>query len=144
MELHWPEHLPVGAMRFARPTAKLDECVRFYRDALGLAVLAEFAGHDGYDGVILGLPGSAVHMELTYRADGPAVPEPSPENQIVFYLPDAAAVAAAAGWLRSAGYSTLEPENPYWSARGTLAFADPDGWQVLLAPWVFSAVEATA
>lgn len=133
----WPAHLPVGALRFARPTARLADCVRFYRDAVGLAVLAEFSGHSGYDGVILGLPDNSVHVELTYRAADPHIPEPSPENQLVFYLPHAHAVAEVAGRLKSAGYQPVEPANPYWSARGALAFADPDGWQVLFAPWIF-------
>jgi hypothetical protein len=28
-------------------------------------------------------------------------------------------------------------ENPYWADRGAVSFADPDGWIVVLAPWVF-------
>ena len=28
----WPEHLPVGALRFGRSSAHYDQTVRFYRD----------------------------------------------------------------------------------------------------------------
>ena len=105
--------------------------MRFYRDVLGLAVLAKFCGHDGYDGVVFGLPGNTVQLELTHRASHPAIPEPSPENQIVFYLPGAAAVASVARRLHAHGHSTVAPENPYWHERGAVAFADPDGWLVL-------------
>jgi catechol 2,3-dioxygenase-like lactoylglutathione lyase family enzyme len=54
----WPGHLAVGAVRFARPTAHYDETLVFYRDALGLPVLAQWRGHDGYDGAVFGLPGT--------------------------------------------------------------------------------------
>lgn len=38
----WPEHLVVGAVRFARPAARYDEVFAFYRDGLGLPVLAQW------------------------------------------------------------------------------------------------------
>lgn len=136
---HWPNHLPVGAFRFARPAARLAECTHFYRDVLGLTVISDFTGHNGYDGVILGLPGHSVHLELTYQAADPHIPEPSSENQFVFYLPDADVVADVATRLRAAGHEPVRLENPYWSARGVLAFVDPDGWHVLFAPWVYRA-----
>ena len=50
-------------MRVARPTDRLDEVVRFYRDGLGLTKIGSFAGHAGYTGVMLGLPGAAYHLE---------------------------------------------------------------------------------
>jgi hypothetical protein len=42
-------------IRIARPTDRLDEVVAFYRDGLGLPELYRFTGHDGYDGVMIGL-----------------------------------------------------------------------------------------
>jgi len=36
----WPDHLRAGAVRFARPTAHIDECTAFYADDLGPPVLA--------------------------------------------------------------------------------------------------------
>ena len=50
----WPEHLDVGAVRFARPTARFEEILVFYRDVLGLPVLAEWRDHAGYDGAVFG------------------------------------------------------------------------------------------
>ena len=70
----WPDHLRAGAVRFARPTAHFDECRTFYGEHLGLPVLASWRGHDGYDGVVFGLPGSAVQLELTQHSD-PRIPE---------------------------------------------------------------------
>ena len=35
----WPEHLPVGALRLVRWSARYDETVTFYRDIVGLPVL---------------------------------------------------------------------------------------------------------
>ncbi|MEJ1202898.1 MULTISPECIES: VOC family protein [unclassified Streptomyces] len=139
----WPSHLDVGAVRFARPTAKYDEVIVFYRDVLGLPVLAEWRGHRGYDGVVLGLPGTPVHMELLQHGDPPRVPEPDPENQLVLYLRGGEAVAAAARRLAEHGHHPVPPVNPYWKDHGAVLFEDPDGWQVVLAPWVFGEEQPT-
>ena len=58
----WPAVLPVRCVRIARPTDQLDAVVRFYRDGLGLRELDRFAGHAGYRGVMLGLPGMEYHL----------------------------------------------------------------------------------
>ena len=133
----WPDHLPVGAVRFARPTARYDECLVFYRDDLGLPVLASWRDHDGYDGAVFGLPDASAHFELTQHGAAPSIPEPSPENQLVFYLAGPEAVAAVTERLVARGHGPVELDNPYWARRGSVAFADPDGWVVVLAPWVF-------
>jgi catechol 2,3-dioxygenase-like lactoylglutathione lyase family enzyme len=133
----WPPHLPARSFRFARPTARLEACARFYRDVVGLEVLAEFTGHDGYDGIVLGLPDRSAQLELTRRAGGPALPDPTPEHQLVLYLGDEEAVARVEGRLRGHGLEPVPAENPYWSRRGAVAFTDPDGWVVILAPWTF-------
>ena len=87
----------IGAakVRFARPTDRLDEVVRFYRDGLGLEELARFADHDGFDGVILGEPGGAWHIELTHAQGHVAGRAPTQDNLLVFYLPEEAAWRAA-------------------------------------------------
>ena len=41
-------------MRVARPTDYLKEISKMYQLGLGLNVLGQFEGHDGFDGVILG------------------------------------------------------------------------------------------
>ncbi|MFI6644066.1 VOC family protein [Streptomyces sp. NPDC050504] len=133
----WPEHLAVGAVRFARPTAAYDAVLAFYRDDLGLPVLAQWRDHSAYDGVVFGLPGAPVHMEITQHGDPPRIPEPNPENQLVLYLRGPEAVAAAGRRLRERGHEPVEAANAYWPQRGAVLFEDPDGWLVVLAPWVF-------
>ena len=58
----WPEHLPVGALRVVRWSARYDQTVIFYRDIIGLQVLETFHHSYGLDGTILGLPGGPVHL----------------------------------------------------------------------------------
>ena len=77
MENRSPDHgSPVTQVRIARPTDRLAEVVRFYRDALGLEQIASFEGHAGYDGVMLALPGRRDHLEFTTtRAAARAPPQ---------------------------------------------------------------------
>ena len=89
-----------------------------------------FADHAGYSGVMLGLPGEEVHLELTTHADGSPGPAPTRDNLLVLYLRDRAVIAAAEERLRALGHDPVEPENPYWN--DDLTFADPDGWLVVL------------
>ena len=65
----WPEFLPVAQVRVARPTDRLDDVTRFYRDALGLPDVFRFDGHAGYDGVMFGLPWTGYHLEFTTHVD---------------------------------------------------------------------------
>jgi catechol 2,3-dioxygenase-like lactoylglutathione lyase family enzyme len=127
----WPADLPVLRVRFARPTDRLDEVVAFYRDGLGLAEIGRFEGHAGYDGVMLGLPGSDVHLELTSHVDGSPGPVPSADNLLVLYLGSRATAERLAARLVERGHPAVEPENPYWDGR-SITIADPDGWRVVL------------
>jgi catechol 2,3-dioxygenase-like lactoylglutathione lyase family enzyme len=127
----WPSELPVLRVRWARPTDRLEECVAFYRDGLGLRELGRFEGHAGYDGVLLGLPGSDYHLELTSHADGSPGPAPTTDNLLVLYLDSREAAEALAARLASRGHPAVEPENPYWDGR-SVTVADPDGWRVVL------------
>ena len=122
------------AVRVARPTDRLDEVVRFYRDGLGLPELGRFEGHAGYDGVFLGLPGEEFHLEFTTHVDGSPGPAPTPDNLLVFYLEDAAEVAAVAARLAAMGHPEVDSENPYWPAHDAVTIEDPDGWRVVLVP----------
>ena len=67
-------------LRVARPTDDLDAVVRFYRDGLGFTVLAEFRDHDGFDGVMLGQPGAAYHLEFTRKRGHEAGKAPTQDN----------------------------------------------------------------
>jgi len=127
----WPVGLQVAQVRIARPTDRLDEVAHFYHDGLGLPVVASFQGHAGYDGIILGLPGTAYHLEFTRHERGSPGRAPSADNLLVLYIPDAAAVAALVERLATLGHQPVPPENPYWCERG-VTIEDPDGWRVVL------------
>ena len=116
-------------LRIARHTERLDELVAFYRDGLGLTEIGGFRDHDGYDGVFLAVPGTGAHLELT-TGGAHGAPQPHPESLIVLYLADDDARNTIADRL---GREPVAPANPYWARHG-LAFADPDGFQVILVP----------
>jgi catechol 2,3-dioxygenase-like lactoylglutathione lyase family enzyme len=130
----WPMHLPVRQVRVARPTDRLDEVVRFYHDGLGLPELYRFDGHDGYRGVMLGLPGSDYHLEFTHHVDGSPCPAPTDDNLLVLYFDGREHVDRIAGRLAALGRHRVEAENPYWPRNGGITFEDPDGWRVVLMP----------
>ncbi|MBW8813615.1 MAG: VOC family protein [Caulobacterales bacterium] len=122
---------PVPKLRIARPTDDLDALLAFYRDGLGLDVLARFEDHDGFDGVMLGRPDAPYHFEFTRARGHLAGRAPSAEHLVVFYLPERAAWEAAVARMRGAGFEPVAPFNPYWAVRG-LTFEDPDGYRVVL------------
>jgi catechol 2,3-dioxygenase-like lactoylglutathione lyase family enzyme len=126
--LHWPEHLPVGALRLVRWSSRYDETVRFYRDVIGLPVLETFRASYGLDGTILGLPGSPVHLEIVGLREGPP-PTPG-RDDLVFYLPDAVARDHVVARLASYGVRPV-PQIDYWDDNGGVTFEDPDGRKVV-------------
>lgn len=123
-------------LRVARPTDDLAPLIRFYRDGLGLEVLTSFSGHNGFDGVMLGAPHAPWHLEFTVAHGHPAPRAPSPDNLLVFYLPDRGGWEQAVGRMRAAGHAPVSSFNPFWDDCG-LTFEDPDGWRVVLqnAAW---------
>ena len=131
MSSYWPEQLPVVQLRVSRHTSRLGAMVEFYHHGLGLPLIYEYRGHAGYDGVMLGLPGRAYHLELTSRAGAVPGPSPDPDNLLVLYLTDRERRDAAVARLAALGYCPEPPCNPYWAADG-VTVADPDGWRVVL------------
>ena len=129
-------HVGEAHLRVARPTDRLDEVVAFYRDGLGFEVLGSFEGHEGFDGVMLGLKGSPYHLEFTRHRGRAAGRAPTQDNLLVFYLPDADAWRAAVERMRARGHEPVPSDNPYWDARGH-TFEDADGYRVVLqnAAW---------
>ncbi len=125
-----PAPLPVSTVRVARQTDRLAACERFYVDGVGLPVASRFAGHAGYDGLILGVPGHAFELELTSHAAGSPARAPGPDDLVVLYLDDDAAVDAAAARLVALGHGSVPPENPWW--RVDVTVEDPDGFRVVL------------
>ncbi|MFG2043866.1 VOC family protein [Dactylosporangium sp. NPDC048998] len=123
-------------VRFARQTARLDEVVAFYRDRLGLPEIGRSAGHDGYDGVMLDLPGTGAHLEFTATAHL-APPAAHEEQLIVLYLGDRAAVEAL---VARSGATPVPSANPYWDRVG-VTVADPDGFRVVLVAGAWDAAD---
>jgi catechol 2,3-dioxygenase-like lactoylglutathione lyase family enzyme len=118
-------------LRVARPTDHLKEVVRFYTEGLGLTLLASFQNHEGFDGVMLGLPGANYHLEFTRKHGHRVGRAPTEDNLLVFYLPDAQAWQAAVDRMSAAGYEPVPSFNPYWDRSGR-TFEDPDGYRVVL------------
>lgn len=139
----WPEGLPAGAFRVARRSSHFAAAVAFYRDLVGLPLLMTFDaahGPDGFDGAIFGLPDAAATFELVSSAEPVPVDR---HEELVLYLPGPDARDAAARRLTGAG---LEPVTPYqyWIDNESVAFLDPDGREVIFAPWIFGQEPAPA
>lgn len=123
---------PVPVLRVARPTDDLDALLPFYRDGLGLEVLYRADGHEGFDVLMLGVPGAPYHLEFTRAHGHVAGRAPTRDNLSVLYLPDEAEWSAAVRRMRRAGHAPVPAFNPYWDRNG-LTFEDPDGYRVVLA-----------
>lgn len=122
---------PLSVLRVARPTSDLAAMVAFYSGGLGFSVLAHFAQHAGFDGVVLGHPRAPYHLEFTVEQGVTAPRAPSADHLLVFYLPDTNDYDAALQRMSSAGYAPVTAHNPYWDLNGT-TFSDPDGYRVVL------------
>jgi quinol monooxygenase YgiN/catechol 2,3-dioxygenase-like lactoylglutathione lyase family enzyme len=126
----------VATLRVARPTDRMEEVIRFYRDGIGLQELGRFEDHDGFDGVMLGAPNSPYHLEFTRCQGHVAGPAPTQDNLLVFYVPDQKQWQDALGRMQTSGYQPVQSFNPYWDRRGR-TFEDPDGYRVVIqnASW---------
>jgi len=130
----WPGPVPAVRFRIVKPTDKWDEVLAFYTQGIGLQIQDEFHGHEGYDGVMIGLPDAAYHLEVIRFTGGLANPSPNQDAGYVFYFQDASAIASIAARLAAMGYPTEPAQNPYWNTHGASCIYDPDGWAVILAP----------
>ena len=129
------ERLPVGGFRVALRSNHLAQAGVFYRDLVGLPLLYSFAASEAnnHDGLIFVRPDTSVTLELI-GADSPGAA--GEQDEIVFYLPGAKARDAAAARLTGAGLTPVTPAR-YWIDNDSVAFHDPDGRMVILAPWIF-------
>ena len=118
-------------LRVARPTDHLDEVVRFYMQGLGFTMIGSFEDHEGFDGIMLGIPGAPYHLEFTRKRGHFAGPAPGEDNLLVFYLPDETRWQAAIDQMTGAGYRFVPSFNPYWDRHGR-TFEDADGYRVVL------------
>ncbi|OBK30507.1 glyoxalase [Mycobacterium asiaticum] len=137
----WPERMSsIGAIRFARRSTNFAETVRFYRELVGLPLYETFGESYGSNGAIFGLPSSHLTMEIVEATDSVAVDH---HEQLCLYFPDAAAQRAAIARLEEAAVARVE-QHPYWEANGAVTYRDPDGREVVFAPFVYGANEPAA
>jgi hypothetical protein len=132
--LPWPGDVPAIQFRIVKPTTRWNDVVAFYMEGLGLQRLGEFTAHQGYDGVMLGLPGLGHHMEIVQRDGGAPNPNPNPDNLLVFYVEDPAAITTVVNRLGLMGYHVGRAINPWWGANDAVTIYDPDGWGVIFYP----------
>ncbi|OBA76078.1 glyoxalase [Mycobacterium sp. 1554424.7] len=135
---HWPPHLaPLGGLRFARGSSNFEETVRFYRELVGLPLYETFEASYGSNGAIFGLPSWNLTLEIVEST------EPVPVDhgeQLCLYFPDSEAQQAAIARLQAAGRAPVQ-QHPYWDACGAVTYRDPDGREVVFAPFVFGVNE---
>jgi ribosomal protein S18 acetylase RimI-like enzyme len=131
----WQPHLRPGALRWARSSRNYAATIVFYRDFVGLTVVDEFADSFGEDGTVFGLPDTGLQLEIV-RAHT-EIKTSVGFDQLVFYLDGADAVTAATAPLLAHGFQPDPHPHPYWAANGAITFQDPDGRDVVFAPWVY-------
>lgn len=118
-------------LRIARPTDQLEEVIRFYTVGIDLKVLGLFEDHEGFDGVMLGIPGDSYHLEFTRKRGHAAGRAPTQDNLLVFYIPDRQQWLERTERMSAAGYQPVPSFNPYWDRSGK-TYEDPDGYRVVI------------
>ncbi len=119
--------------RLARPARDLAATAAFYTDVVGLARLGGFVDHDGLDGVFIGPPGGAWHLELTHHTSGEPVPTPTDDDLLVLYV-SADEAATVTARVSAAGHPSFVHPNPYWANVGAFCHRDPDGYVLVICP----------
>jgi catechol 2,3-dioxygenase-like lactoylglutathione lyase family enzyme len=129
----WPGAFAVAQVCIARPTARFDEVIAFYRDGLGLPVLSQFEAN-GAKGGMVGLPGNGHHLEFIQPANaaGAVFDVPNKLHALVLHIPEASDVELVSQRLQARGLKPVAPGNPYWIGRAAV-YEDPDGWPIVLA-----------
>jgi len=81
-------------------------------------------------------PAWPCHLEFTHQLGHTVGRGPTPDNLLVFYLPDADEWQAAVRRIEAAGFAAVPAYNPYWDEHGR-TFEGPDGYRVVLrqAAW---------
>ena len=123
-------------LRIARPVTDLSGTVEMYRLGLGLDVLGGFEDHEGFDGTFLGNLGAQFHLEFTFSRIHPVSPVASPEDLLVFYVPEPEAWGSSCRAMLAAGFREVKSFNPYWARIGR-TFEDRDNYRVVIqrAAW---------
>ena len=118
-------------MRVARATDNLTEISNMYQEGLGLNILGQFEGHDGFDGVILGHIKYPYHLEFTHHRGIKVGGAPTSDNLLVFFIEDVSEWKKACLKMVRAGFNVVPSYNPYWDKAGK-TFEDVDGYRVVL------------
>ncbi|RZL60514.1 MAG: VOC family protein [Variovorax sp.] len=118
-------------LRIARPSTDLARSVKMYCEGLQFRLLGEFKNHQGFDGVMLGNVGAGYHLEFTSCPSAPVQPSSTPEDLLVFYVPEQRPWEAACQRMTQAGFREVIAHNPYWRLKGQ-SFEDADGYRVVL------------
>ncbi len=126
-------------LRIARPVSGLEKSIAMYRKGLGLVEIGRFENHAGFDGVMIGKPGLGYHFEFTRCVTHPVSPAPTPEDLVVFYLPDPIEWQTRCSLMLEAGFIEVQPFNPYWLRRGR-TFQDHEGYRTVLEQDVWTYV----
>lgn len=116
--------------RIARHTTDIDAIEQFYVEFLGLERLGEFQGHDGYDGIFIGLPDHDWHLEFTVSDHAPDH-KPDDDDLLVFYSRNTVEHQAILERAKNKGGKPVSSRNPYWEKKGQ-TFQDPDGFKVVI------------
>ncbi|NWG47169.1 MAG: VOC family protein [Alphaproteobacteria bacterium] len=126
--------------RVARPSNDLARLRQFYVDGLSLEVLAEFVGHEGFDGLILSLPDGHTQIEFTKAAGHVAPRAPTEDHLLVFYIDSVSAHTAAVLRMQAHGFEPVRSFNPYWDRHG-VTFEDPEGYRVVIVRGAYPLTE---
>ena len=82
-------------VRVERPARNFEAVVSFYRDVVGLPVLASFEDHDGYSGVVFGLTDASRQLELVFHEGHQPGGDPLRSPPFFFALPQPAVPSAS-------------------------------------------------
>ncbi len=92
--------------------------IEFYEKGLGLKRIGEFYNHEGYDGVMFGLPDEEYHLEFTRHIDGSPCPAPTKDNLLVFYMHEDSEMKKVSKRLHALGYDEVRQRTHIGKIRG--------------------------
>ncbi len=118
-------------LRVARHTKNIKSLTEFYTLIPGMTILGSFTGHDGYDGIFIGLPAENWHLEFTESRNAPDH-APGEDDLLVFYAETAEAYSSTLRIFEQMNIPEKVPVNPYWTVHGK-TYEDPDGFRIVIA-----------